>query len=82
MELFFHLHIEKNAWNALHLLMQRKRVPMPSTFNLSEMCTMSEKNKINSKRKINLACDNFFELMQGMLELLYTELLHEWLSDA
>ena len=62
LELLFHLHLEKdNAWDALSLLMQRKRVPMPSTFEPSELCAMSEKNKINAKRNINQARDDFFD---------------------
>lgn len=68
LELLLHLHAEEAfAWDALEHEMQIRKVRIPTSFEPSELQSMSTKNKRNAVTNIKLVRD---------------DLLHEWLSDG
>ena len=55
LEFLFHLHMTNDiAWNALEVAMKKKGVGLPNTFEPVELCSMSETNKLNSRRNIGI----------------------------
>lgn len=83
MELLLHLHVEEDfAWDALEREMQARKVNMPTSFEPSELQSMSTKNKRNAVTNIKLVRDDLMESLGGFFVPEADELLHEWLGDG
>ena len=62
--------------------MKKMGVGLPNTFEPVELCSMSETNKLNSRKNIHNARDDFFHHMCGNFLLKHDEFLYVWQQDA